>query len=79
MVLGFTSHYYNFLPALLTQLIPNTKVTHPITYTNHSTVMPIAEVSYVDIGLAIGISQYITNTVQDLSIVCVICPLHVHT
>ena len=35
MVLGFASHYYNFLPALLAQLIPNTTAPHPITYTNN--------------------------------------------
>ena len=34
IVLGFASHYYNFLPALLAQLIPNTTAPHPITYTN---------------------------------------------
>ena len=33
-MLGFASHYYNFLPALLAQLIPNTTAPHPITYTN---------------------------------------------
>ena len=34
IVLGFTSHYYSFPPALLALLIPNTTANHTITYTN---------------------------------------------